>query len=35
MKFGEWLKKVFFSKFWIKLISLILATFVVVLINVL
>lgn len=35
MKFGQWLKKVFLSKFWIKAISLILAAVVVVLINVL
>jgi len=35
MKFGQFLKKVFFSKFWIKAISLVLATVVVVLINIL
>ncbi len=34
MKFGQFLKKVFFSKFWIKAISLLFATLVVVLINV-
>ncbi len=34
MKFGEFLKKVFISKFWIKAISLVLATVVVILINV-
>ncbi len=34
MKFGQFLKKVFISKFWIKAISLVLATVVVVLINV-
>ncbi len=35
MKFGQFLKKVFVSKFWIKAISLILAAFVVILMNVL
>lgn len=34
MKFVEFLKKTFVSKFWIKAISLILAVFVVVLLNV-
>ena len=34
MKFGQFLKKVFISKFWIKAISLILAMIVVILINV-
>lgn len=34
MKFGQFLKKVFISKFWIKAISLILAVFVVLLLNV-
>ena len=34
MKFWSFLKEVFVSKFWIKLISLILAVFVVVLLNV-
>ena len=34
MKFAEFLKKLFFDKFWIKAISLILAVFVVVLLNV-
>jgi hypothetical protein len=34
MKFVEFLKKTFISKFWIKAISLILAVFVVVLLNV-
>ena len=34
MKFGRFLKKVFISKFWIKAISLILAVFVVVLLNI-
>lgn len=34
MKFGEFLKKIFISKFWIKAISLILAVLVVVLLNV-
>ncbi len=34
MKFGQFLKKVFVSKFWIKAISLVLAVVVVVLINV-
>ena len=34
MKFGQFLKKVFISKFWIKAISLVLAVVVVVLINV-
>ncbi len=33
MKFGQFLKNVFVSKFWIKAISLILAVLVVVLIN--
>lgn len=33
MKFGLFLKKVFVSKFWIKAISLILAVFVVLVIN--
>ena len=34
MKFVEFLKRTFISKFWIKAISLILAVFVVVLLNV-
>ena len=34
MKFGQFLKKVFVSKFWIKAISLLLAVFVVVAFNV-
>ena len=34
MKFVEFLKKTFVSKFWIKAISLILAVFVVVLLNI-
>ena len=34
MKFWDFMKEVFVSKFWIKLISLILAVFVVVLLNV-
>ncbi len=34
MKFGQFLKNVFVSKFWIKAISLILAFFVVILLNV-
>lgn len=34
MKFAEFLKKVFISKFWIKAISLILALLVVVLLNI-
>lgn len=34
MKFAQFLKKTFVSKFWIKAISLILAVFVVVLLNV-
>ena len=34
MKFGEFLKKVFVSKFWIKAISLLLAAFVVILLNI-
>lgn len=34
MKFAEFLKKVFVSKFWIKAISLMLAFFVVILLNV-
>ena len=34
MKFGRFLKNVFFSKFWIKAISLILAFFVVILLNI-
>ncbi len=33
MKFAEFLKKIFISKFWIKAISLILAFFVVILLN--
>ena len=33
MKFGRFLKNVFISKFWIKAIALILATFVVLVIN--
>ena len=33
MKFGKFLKNVFISKFWIKAISLILAVFVVLVIN--
>ena len=34
MKFAEFLKKIFVSKFWIKAISLILAFFVVIHINI-
>ncbi len=34
MKFGRFLKNVFISKFWIKAISLVLATFVVLLMHV-
>lgn len=34
MKFGNFLKKVFVSKFWIKAITLILAVFVVLVLNV-
>ena len=34
MKFAEFLKKVFISKFWIKALSLLLAVLVVVLLNV-
>lgn len=34
MKFLEFLKKTFISKFWIKAISLLLALFVVILLNV-
>ena len=34
MKFGRFLKNVFISKFWIKALSLILAFFVVILLNV-
>lgn len=34
MKFGRFLKNVFISKFWIKALSLILALFVVILLNV-
>ena len=34
MKFGKFLKKVFISKFWIKAITLILAVFVVLVLNV-
>ncbi len=34
MKFGQFLKKVFVSKFWIKAISLLLAVFVVLVFNV-
>ncbi len=34
MKFVEFLKRTFVSKFWIKAISLILAVFVVILLNV-
>lgn len=34
MKFVEFLKNTFVSKFWIKAISLVLAVFVVVLLNV-
>jgi len=33
MKFGQFLKKLLFGKFWIKFITLILAFFVVILIN--
>ena len=33
MKFLEFLKKVFFSKFWIKAIALVLAFVVVILLN--
>ncbi len=33
MKFGQFLKNVFISKFWIKAISLILTVLVVVLLN--
>ncbi len=34
MKFVEFLKKTFVSKFWIKAMSLVLAVFVVILLNV-
>lgn len=34
MKFSNFLKNVFVSKFWIKLITLILAVFVVLVINI-
>ncbi len=34
MKFMQFLKKVFISKFWIKALSLLLALFVVVLLNI-
>lgn len=34
MKFGRFLKNVFVSKFWIKAISLLLAVFVVLVMNV-
>ncbi len=34
MKFGQFLKNVFISKFWIKLLSLIFAVLIVVLLNV-
>ena len=34
MKFGQFLKKVFVSKFWIKAITLILALFVALMLNV-
>ena len=34
MKFGNFLKDVFVSKFWIKAIALILAVFVVLIVNV-
>ena len=34
MKFGQFLKKVFISKFWIKAISLLLSLFVVLVFNV-
>ena len=34
MKFGRFLKDVFFSKFWIKVFSLILAVFAVFLLNI-
>lgn len=34
MKFGQFLKKVFISKFWIKTISLLLAVFVALVLNV-
>ncbi len=34
MKFADFLKNVFVSKFWIKFVSLILAVLVVILINV-
>ncbi len=34
MKFGQFLKNVFVSKFWIKAISLLLAVFVVLVLNV-
>lgn len=33
-KFGEFLKNVFVSKFWVKAISLLLALFVVILLNI-
>ena len=33
MKFGNFLKNVFVSKFWIKVIALVLAVFVVLVIN--
>lgn len=32
-KFGQFLKNVFISKFWVKAISLLLALFVVILLN--
>ena len=34
MKFGKFLKDVFVSKFWIKALSLLLAVFVVVVLNI-
>ena len=34
MKFGQFLKKVFVSKFWIKVMSLLLAVFVVLVMNI-
>ncbi len=33
MKFGNFLKNVFVSKFWVKVIALVLAVFVVLVIN--
>lgn len=34
MKFGNFLKNVFISKFWVKAIALVLAVFVVLIVNV-